>query len=910
MALPYFIFRIEIAERDRIKVEIRDPENNKRSIPGKFSYKDDSKALVQKLHQEARAGALDSPEAVAKLGETLFAILLDGRLCHELFRCYETARRAEMLLRLELDVDERELPEVAALPWEFMCVPPEQDYGTVWLGTAPGMIFSRRRELWGTPEPIGLKAGKRLRIALAVAAPQGLGAIKYEKTWQALTELARAQPDRIELLDLVNPATTRSIDQVLEKDPHIFHFLGHGRLRDETQREVGQIALVDVTGQPHWVGSRDFSELFNRHRRCVVVLQACEGAALSTSGAFVGLASQVVQQNIPVVVAMQYEISNATAQRFVKEFYLRLAANDPVDKAVQEGRRSIALNPPHYTRRDFATPVLFMRVENGRLFDIQSGETETRSRTVTPPLEETQLEAVYFEGVGFLHTDEYERSLECFERVALMRPDYKDVQARLTEARRKRQRAELEAKVTAAQDQANWGQAIEALQDLLALSPGDPDLADRLAQAQREMELKKLWEDTAELHRLGKWRAVVKSFEKMRAIDPRLPDRENWLTEAQQALDLEEIKRMIKLHLREAYDNFDLEEWGKALNALNSVLKLDPGNEIATRMHNKARAEAAQAEAAALLAERYDNAKQAMAGKKWEDAVDLLKLVSQENPSYQDVAGLLERASEQFADTQAELDVTLSVNPKEAKPDSHVTWTLAIKNYSPVTIGNINAREEDDRPLANPFALEPDESKEITFPSKLTNWAARRRRIRVEGTSPLGRPLQAEGKASVSSPPKKKTPKPPPPPPPTKTKGSASTEGPTSDTGLRITQTRPVTPPKPPPQVETIGYREALRLAKDTVELSDLKTNHLIALFEEGEKHYRMARGLIPRPHKWDDQFSDWQDMVAKLKPDEIVLVSLASATPSAILQEMATIAREIERLIGVAIPAQELRNL
>src|SRR5262245_50595076 len=357
MSLPYFIFRIEIADRDRIKVEIRDPSNNKRSIPGKFRYKDDLKALIQKLHEEARAGALDSPEAVPKLGEALFSILLDGRLCHELFICYENARREEALMRLELDVDERELPEVAALPWEFMCVPPEQGYGTVWLGTAPGMIFSRRRELWGTPEPIGIKAGKRLRIALAVAAPQGLGAVKYEKTWQALKELARAQPDRIELLDLVYPATTRSIDQVLEKDPHIFHFLGHGRLRDETQREVGQIALVAGAGQPHWVGARDFSELFNRHRRCVVVLQACEGAALPTSEAFVGVASQVVQQNIPVVVAMQYEISNATAQRFAKEFYQRLAANDPVDKAVQEGRRSIALNPPHYNRRDFATPV-------------------------------------------------------------------------------------------------------------------------------------------------------------------------------------------------------------------------------------------------------------------------------------------------------------------------------------------------------------------------------------------------------------------------------------------------------------------------------------------------------------------------------------------------------------------------
>ncbi|MGH9768838.1 MAG: hypothetical protein ACREAB_15510, partial [Blastocatellia bacterium] len=393
---------------------------------------------------------------------------------------------------------------------------------------------------------------------------------------------------------------------------------------------------------------------------------------------------------------------------------------------------------------------------------------------------------------------------------------------------------------------------------------------------------------------------VIKSFEKMRAIDSGLTDRENWLAEAQQALKLKEIQQMVELHRQEALGHFNTKEWGKALHALNSILKLDPGNERATRLRDKAQAEVAQAEAAALLAERYDNAKQAMGGEKWEDAVVLLKLVSQENAGYRDVASLLERASEQFADTQAELDVTLSVNPKEAKPDSQVTWTLTINNYSPAPIGNIVAREEDDRPLADPFALDPDESKEIAFTSELTTWAARRRRIRVEGTSPLGRPLQAEGKASVSSPPKKKVVKPQPPPPPEK----------------KVVNPQPAPPEKkvvkqqPPPTEETGGYRDALRQAKETVDPLDHRTNHLIALFEKGEKHYRIARGLIRRPHDWDDQFSDWQDAVARLKPDEIVMVSLASATPDAILKEMATIAREIERRIGVAIPTQELRNL
>jgi len=37
----------------------------------------------------------------------------------------------------------------------------------------------------------------------------------------------------------------------------------------------------------------------------------------------VGVASQVVQQNVPVVIAMQYPVSNAVAVAFAEEFYQR-----------------------------------------------------------------------------------------------------------------------------------------------------------------------------------------------------------------------------------------------------------------------------------------------------------------------------------------------------------------------------------------------------------------------------------------------------------------------------------------------------------------------------------------------------------------------------------------------------------
>ncbi|MGB0385588.1 MAG: CHAT domain-containing protein [Ardenticatenaceae bacterium] len=393
MSPGHYTYHIRIANRKSVQVEKRDPHNKVLGEPaGYFGYRGKCKKRIQTLHEAARSSTLDKRGA-RELGETLFTTVLDEQLRLHFFSLYEEAHREGRALRVELDIDERQLPDVAALPWEFMRVPFQEGVGTLWLATAPHLVFSRRRARWIAPQPIQLAPGERLRIALVVSAPDGLGVVRYEKIWHALQTLASKEP-HFELLEIINPATTASIDAVLEEKPHLFHFIGHAKFECEAEQESGQIALVDdIFNDALWIGAERFSELFTRHQPGVVLLQACEGGALSASHAFVGVASQVVQQNIPVVVAMQYEVSNVTAQRFALEFYKRLAQNKPVDKAAQEGRRRIALGPLGYSKRDFATPVLFMRVPDGHLFQraasserVQTYSDQAKVSLAKPPL--------------------------------------------------------------------------------------------------------------------------------------------------------------------------------------------------------------------------------------------------------------------------------------------------------------------------------------------------------------------------------------------------------------------------------------------------------------------------------------------------------------------------------------------
>jgi hypothetical protein len=370
----YYTLRIRIAGSERVTLEIRDPENRSiNEVAGKLGFSGENREQVLQLLDQARRAELTA-EGAEELGNLLFSILFDDTLRREFLQIYRKAQDDGALLRMELDVDETGYPEIASLPWEFMFVPPGADSGALWLATSPNMVLCRRRVMGKVPEPIQLEKGERLRIALAVAAPETLGRVHYKPVLEALEELSLSVG--FDLVATVNPANRGGIDSALEKKPHIFHFIGHGRLEDKEGRETGQVALVDSMGGEDWVSAHNFGELFNRHRPGLVVLQSCETGALSSSKALAGIASQVVQQDIPAVTAMQFEVSNATAKRFALEFYRRLANNEPVDKAAQEGRRKIALESG-YDSRDFATPVLFMRVLEGRLFQRAEGDTVT-----------------------------------------------------------------------------------------------------------------------------------------------------------------------------------------------------------------------------------------------------------------------------------------------------------------------------------------------------------------------------------------------------------------------------------------------------------------------------------------------------------------------------------------------------
>ena len=190
------------------------------------------------------------------------------------------------------------------------------------------------------------------------------------QTRSALRELEEAG---LVILERLQPATLSALQRRLRQGAcHILHFVGHGAF-DETAQD-GVLLLEDEQGRGRAVSAQDLGVLLHDHPSLrLVMLNSCEGARTSRLDPFAGSAQSLVQQGIPAVVAMQFEISDEAAIVIAHEFYAALAAGYPADAALAEARKAAFTGG---SSAEWGIPVLYLREADGRIF----GVTLPRSR--------------------------------------------------------------------------------------------------------------------------------------------------------------------------------------------------------------------------------------------------------------------------------------------------------------------------------------------------------------------------------------------------------------------------------------------------------------------------------------------------------------------------------------------------
>ncbi len=289
----------------------------------------------------------------------------------------ESNPNPDLRMRLRL-VFERGAESLGRLPWEFLFIPGEGNdigRGFFFAGEKTELILTR---FVPPSQLVGRMVGLRqetLRILVAVSRPvdkrSDLGEISRDDADLLLAQIRTiATADIHEINNPDYEALKKEIETV---QPHIFHFIGHGR--------AGSLALVlsqedpeydESLGEkpPRWVDSQQFRKLFNVHRPRLIFLHACKGAASTSQDAFNSTARELVYADIPAVVAMQYSISNQDAAKFARRFYEELGKGREIDEAVKEGRLALGQVFPPWEHPRFGTPVVYLQTNDAMVLPV------------------------------------------------------------------------------------------------------------------------------------------------------------------------------------------------------------------------------------------------------------------------------------------------------------------------------------------------------------------------------------------------------------------------------------------------------------------------------------------------------------------------------------------------------------
>ncbi len=483
---------------------------------------------------------VDAPElqAAKEFGGKLFGAIFSGEMIAQLRGSMEQASDKDHGLRIRLRLTD--VPSLADLPWEFLYDANQNHF----LTTSTETPVVRFLDL---PQRIApLRVALPLRVLVMIASPRNLKRLDTEGEWarlqESLGDLLSAGQLVIERL----PAATLDALRLRARGApfHVFHFIGHGGF-DEAAQD-GVLQFEDESGMSYPVRGEMLGMQLHDHRSLrLAVLNACEGARSSRQDPFSGVAQSLLQQRVPAVIAMQFEISDAAAKVFALEFYRAVAEGNPVDAAVCESRKALFKEE---FGQEWATPVLYMRSQEGQLFELQA--------VAAPPfpdkdLKKRKLEEAQKQAAAKAEDERAAKE----EKERLKREEKEQEQLALEKAEAERVAAYQAEAARAAQAEKERLKREVKEQEQLALEKAEADRqaaakaeAERVAQAEKQRrEQEKAEQDFLALARVEAELRTAETIEAARAANAEKERQAKEAAEAARALrQQEEAQRRAK----------------------------------------------------------------------------------------------------------------------------------------------------------------------------------------------------------------------------------------------------------------------------------------------------------------------------------------------------------------------------
>ena len=298
-------------------------------------------------------------DGVREFGSKLFQATMSGDVGGAYRASLSWANREGAGLRIRLRLSDA--PDLVDIPWEFLFDPLERRF----VALSVDSPIVRFLDVPGTTKPFELVPP--VRVLVIIASPSDFEPLQVEAEWARLKEAVSEIEARGQIvLERLSHPTLAELQRALRRDYHVLHFIGHGGF-DATSQD-GLLVFEDDNGRGSEVSATYLSTLLHDADSLrLAVLNACDGARSSRTDPFAGVAQSLLQQGVPAVVAMQFEITDDAAITFAREFYGAFADGYSIEASVGEARKSIFAGQ---NDSEWGTPVLYLRSIEGPIFRI------------------------------------------------------------------------------------------------------------------------------------------------------------------------------------------------------------------------------------------------------------------------------------------------------------------------------------------------------------------------------------------------------------------------------------------------------------------------------------------------------------------------------------------------------------
>lgn len=225
--------------------------------------------------------------------------------------------------------------ELREVPWEYLATPdrrpsPHRERRIVRVHPSVGVYATAPK-----------RAAEKIRVLFVSADPIDQEGVDWTEVKAVLDRTLTAQMPGEATIEVIEGATRAGvIEAVTRKRFDVFHFFGHGELRNG----VGHLVLQDSrTGASDALSAEDLAVALAGKGVRLALLSACLTGAGRYDDDFGVIATALIRAGIPAVVANQFSIPIKSIAPFVGAIYASLAQGAGIDEAVANGRVALKL---------------------------------------------------------------------------------------------------------------------------------------------------------------------------------------------------------------------------------------------------------------------------------------------------------------------------------------------------------------------------------------------------------------------------------------------------------------------------------------------------------------------------------------------------------------------------------------